>query len=248
MSEFVKKRFIYQSIFLLAMASLMPLALHALSSKEPPGKNFNLSDWSLTLPTGSTDDPTVITNTQLEDGFTDAYFFTNSDGSMAFEDPGTNCVTTSGSEHCRTELRELTSSGEDADWSPSGTNIMSATVVGNTMAGEVVVGQIHLEESISTKPLIELYYETDGELQAGVEQTKAGGDEIRTTVGNVPPGTKFTYVINYSDNKLSVSINGKTTKLSIYSLGGIPCYFKAGNYGQTTSATKVSFYALTVSH
>jgi len=241
-------RSINRLFLVLAMASLVPVALHALSASEPPGKNFNLSVWELQLPIGSTDDPTTISNTELEQGFTDAYFLTNSDGSMAFKDPGSNCVTTSGSLHCRSELHEVNTDGSIINWSPSGTNILSATVKVNSAPGEVVIGQIHLDDSDSSKPLIELYYESDGTIQAGVEQTTAGGDEVVTKLGSVAVGTKFTYVINYSDNKLSVSINGKTTKLSIYSLGGIPCYFKAGDYGQTTSATEVSFYALTISH
>jgi hypothetical protein len=230
------------------MASLIPLTLHALNPNDPPGSNFNMSVWELQLPTGSTGDPTTISNTELEQGFTDSFFFTNADGSMAFKDPGSNCVTTAHSAHCRTELHEVNTNGSIRDWSPSGTNILSATVVVNTAPGTVVIGQIHLDDSDSTKPLIELYYDSNGTIQAGVEQTKAGGNEVLTTVGKVAVGTKFTYVINYSDNQLSVSINGKTTKLSIFSLGGIPCYFKAGDYGQTTSATKVSFYALTISH
>jgi hypothetical protein len=244
-----RRHFVDRLFFLLAIALLMPVALRALNPSEPPGSNFNLSVWSLQLPTGSTGDPTTISNTQLEDGFTDSYFFTNSnDGSMAFKDPGTNCVTTPNSTHCRTELSEVNSSGASASWSGANTNVLSATVVGNTVGGTVVIGQIHMVESYSTKPLIELYYDSNGTIQAGVEQTTAGGNEVLTTVGSVPIGTQFTYVINYSNNQLSVSINGKTTNLSIYSLGGIPCYFKAGDYGQTTNSTKVSFYALTISH
>jgi len=231
---------------------LTPLALHALDPNAPPGSNFNLSVWELQLPIGSNGTPTTISNTQLENGFTDSYFFTNSsDGSMAFKDPGTNCVHYSGSNYCRTELREVNTSGNHVAWSPSGTNKLSATLKVVDAGGGITIGQIHLDQAVSSKPLCELYYKSNGDLVMGVEQSTAGGNQIPFNVGHVALGTKFSYVISYSNNKLTVSINGgSATSFDINGdLPGVKGYFKAGDYGQsTTQASDDHFFALTITH
>jgi len=82
----------------------------------------------------------------------------------------------------------------------------------------------------------------------GVEQTRSGGNEKFTTVGNVPLNTQFTYEIDYSNNVLSVSINGKKTTLDTFSLDAPPSYFKTGNYNQGDSPSDVHFFAISVEH
>jgi hypothetical protein len=207
-----------------------------------------MSIWSLQLPIGSPGSPTTISNTQLENGFTDPYFFTGSDGAMDFFDPGVNCVTTANSTHCRSELREVNPDGSNAVWSASGTNTLSATLTVTQAAGAPVVGQIHDDPAVSVRPLIELFYTSSGDVVAGVEQCTAGGCINRTTVGHVPPGTKFSYVISYSQNKLTVSINGGAPVSLSSPILGIGGYFKAGDYGQSPTNASVSFYSLKVVH
>jgi alginate lyase len=215
---------------------------------KSPGCNFNLSIWELQLPIGSPGSPTTISNSQLEAGFTDPYFFTGNDGSMDFFDPGTNCVTTPNSTHCRSELREVNTNGSAAVWSASGTNRLSATVNVTDAAGAPVIGQIHDDPAKSVRPLIELFYTPSGDIQAGVEQCLAGGCINRTTVGHVSPGTKFSYVIDYSHSQLSVSINGGAPRSLSSPILGVGGYFKAGDYGQSPTHASVSFYALNVTH
>ncbi len=215
---------------------------------QPPGCNFNLSIWQLQLPTGQPGNPTTISNSQLEAGFTDQFFFTGSDGAMDFVDPGTNCVTTPNSTHCRTELREVNTDGSNAVWSASGTNTLSATLTVTNAAGAPVIGQVHDDPAKSVRPLIELFYTTSGDISAGVEQCLAGGCETRTTVGHVNPGTKFSYVIDYSHNQLNVSINGGPPHSLSSPILGVGGYFKAGDYGQSPANASVSFYALKVTH
>jgi uncharacterized membrane protein len=219
-----------------------------LDPNATPGCNFDMSIWSLQLPIGSPGSPTTISNTQLENGFTDPYFFTGSDGAMDFFDPGVNCVTTANSTHCRSELREVNPDGSNAVWSASGTNTLSATLTVTQAAGAPVVGQIHDDPAVSVRPLIELFYTSSGDVVAGVEQCTAGGCINRTTVGHVPPGTKFSYVISYSQNKLTVSINGGAPVSLSSPILGIGGYFKAGDYGQSPTNASVSFYSLKVVH
>ncbi len=83
----------------------------------------------------------------------------------------------------------------------------------------------------------------------GVEQTRSGGDEVFTVVGQVPVGQVFSYVIQYQGNVLSVAVNGGAAKvLSTYSLDAPASYFKAGNYNQGSSASDVHFFAISVEH
>lgn len=241
------------------IASSLLGAASALDPSCAPGGNFDLSKWSLQLPIGNPGSPTTIPASQLQgcSGYQDPghhYFFTESgDGALVMKVPGapsnTGCVTTPNSQHCRTELRE----SNPSSWSPNSPNnklTVSLAVEQPDNSGHgTVIGQIHIDDSTSTKPVCELYYNSSGVLAMGVEQTRSGGNEIITTVGNVPVGQPFTYTISYSNNVLSVSINGGAAQtLSTYSLDAPPSYFKVGNYNQGSSASDVHFYSINVSH
>jgi len=232
-----------------------PALIAALNPNCAPGGNFDLSPWSLQLPTGSTDDPSSIPSSQLEgcSGYEDySTFFTESgDGALVMKVCGSSsscgCVTTAHSEHCRTELKE------NNNWSPSAsTNRLSVTLAVETPDNSnygTVIGQIHIEESVSTKPVCELYYNSNGDIHMGVEQTRSGGDEKFTYIDNISVGTKFSYEIIYENDALSVSINGASPhSLSTYSLDSPESYFKAGNYNQGSSASDVHFFSIQITH
>jgi len=224
-----------------------------------PGGNFDLSVWELQEPVGSAGAPTTIVSEQLEGaaGFHDTYFFTDpTDGSMSFWDPEDG-VTTANSNYPRSELREMTAAGAPANWAPTGTNTLSATLKVTQVPDHVAIGQIHLGTGTpaSTKPLLELFYFATGDIEIGIEQTPAGGNEVDTKVGNVPLGTKWSYVIGLTGNAISLSINGGAaqtfTMSSTFDQEGM--YFKAGDYDQSVGSTasigaKVQFYALSIIH
>ncbi|TEY61596.1 hypothetical protein BOTCAL_0166g00010 [Botryotinia calthae] len=220
-----------------------------------PGGNIDLSKWTLQLPSGTKGHPDSVTGSKLAgcNGYTSKdYFYTNTDGSIVMKVPGgvsTGCVTTANSKHCRTELREASPSF----WSPSSaSNKLSATlqvVTADDSAHGTVIGQIHIDDSVSSKPVCELFYNSKGVLSMGVEQTRAGGNEIVTEVGSVTIGSKFSYVIAYEGGKLSVAINGGAAKtLDTYQLDSPKSYFKAGNYNQGNSKSEVHFFAIDVQH
>lgn len=240
---------------LIATIALGAVSSTALNPKCAPGGNFDLSPWRLQLPTGSTGKPTTIFSSQLAgcDGYEDySTFFTESgDGALVMKVCGSpsscGCVTTPNSKHCRTELRENNS------WSPNAsTNRLRATLSvpqpDDSQYG-TVIGQIHIDDSISSKPVCELYYSTAGDLHMGVEQTRSGGNEVFTKVGNVGIGKQFSYEIRYESGKLSVGINGGSQQgLSTYSLDAPESYFKAGNYNQGSDASDVHYLAIEVEH
>lgn len=163
----------------------------------------------------------------------------------------TGCATTSGSEHCRTELREVVKgSGANAAWSPKGTNTLTVNmkvVKSDDGTHGTAIGQVFASEA--SKPLAEMYYSPSGDIVVGVKPD-ADSNQVVTKLGNVPVGTYFTYVLNYSNNKLSISINGKSTSLSTFSWNSPASYFKAGNYnqGQSAASSEVRISAINVVH
>ncbi|KAH6626691.1 polysaccharide lyase family 7 protein [Chaetomium sp. MPI-SDFR-AT-0129] len=235
--------------------------LAALDPKCAPGGNFDLKPWNLQLPVGDPGKPTTIKSADLQgcNGFDNPdFFFTNpDDGALVLKVPGSpdsaQCVTTPNSKHCRTELREVNpSNGQPASWDPkAATNRLFGRLLATSTGDKsgTVVGQIHIDDSVSTKPVAELYYAANGDLSMGVEQTRDGGNQIVKKVGNVPVGTEFTYEIRYEGGKLSVLINGGSEQvLDTYQLDSPASYFKAGNYLQGTTASNIHFFEITVKH
>ena len=176
-------------------ASLFITLAAALNPCCAPGGNFDLLTWYLQLPIGTPGKVTAIASAQLEgcSGFQDQFFLTSTtNGSLIMKVPGSpatsGCIATANSLHYRTELHE------DISWDPNGpANRLEATVVvveaDNSTHG-TVIGQIHMDDSVSTKPVCELYYAANGDIAMGVEQTRAGGNEVLTIVGNVLLGTR----------------------------------------------------------
>lgn len=232
-------------------------AASSLNPAVAPGGNFDLSRWELQLPVGSPGSPTTILPAQLEGahGYTNpTYFWTDkTDGSMTFWDPESG-VTTPNSNFARSELREMNADGSTADWALPGTHTLSATLRVVSVTKSVCVGQVHLGTGgSSTKPLLELYYAPDGTISLGTENSPSGG-QTRHTVGHVPLGTKWSYVIAISGGKIHLTVDGSATTYAIpSSFNPYHQYFKAGDYNQSSSGStskgaKVKFYSLKVSH
>ncbi|KAJ3482402.1 hypothetical protein NLG97_g7579 [Lecanicillium saksenae] len=228
----------------------------ALDPNCAPGGNFDLSHWKLQLPSGKTDHPDEVSSDKLGDdchGYTNSrYFFTDkSDGSLVFKVPGdktnSNCVSTQHSDHCRSELRE----NNPSSWDPhADKNRLFGDLKVTKNDGEICIGQIHIDDHVSHKPVAELYYNSEGDLKMGVQLCPDNScKQKRVNVDHVPKGERFTYEIHYEKNTLSVSINGKSfQKLNTHKLNGPKSYFKAGNYNQKSSSTEVHFYQIKVSH
>ncbi|KAF4226276.1 hypothetical protein CNMCM8980_005212 [Aspergillus fumigatiaffinis] len=247
----------------MAIKNLLPIALLALVHFSPvamaqgaacaPGGTFDLSKWKLQLPTGKARSPDEVSASELKgcNGYKSEYFFTSpDDGSLVMKVPGststTDCVTTPNSKHCRTELRE----NSPSKWSPSASKnrLFGDLLVRQITDDRVVVGQIHIDGSISTKPVCELYYSSKGDLTMGVNRCRTCGQDT-FTVGHVPVGQRFTYEIRYEKGILSVSLNGQAfQKLDNFDLDSPDSYFKAGNYNQGNGPTEVHFFAIRVSH
>jgi hypothetical protein len=223
----------------------------------PPGGNFDLSHWMLEEPSGATVMPAKL---QGPSGFQDTYFFTDTtDGSMSFWDPE-NGKTTPNSNYPRTELKELSPQGTDANWAVAGTHTLSATVKATQVPNHVCVGQIHVGSGTpsTTKPLLELFYYANGDIVMAIESGPSGNESMHMA-GHASMGTQWSYVIgltgNSSGNTISLVLNGGSPQTWPMPSGFNQenMYFKAGDYDQSagsssTVGAKVQFYALSVVH
>ena len=162
-------------------------------------------------------------------------------------------VTTSGSVHPRTELRESTATGGAAAWSASATNTM--TVTGKVLKGSgVTIGQVFNGPDSIT--LAELQYSSGG-FSLFYEEAKGQGKSSGLGAGT-PLNTRYTFTMGFSKNVLTVSINGRQVYSHTPSAGilGSKFYFKVGDYDQnatrgavgTTAHSIVENYSVAVVH
>ncbi|CEJ90883.1 hypothetical protein VHEMI06636 [[Torrubiella] hemipterigena] len=222
---------------------------YALDAKCAPGGNFDLTKFTLQEPVGEDKHPKQVGGDKLKGckGYSDEWFKTDSnDGTMVMKVPeSSKCVTTQNSKHCRSELRE------NGSWSPSASaNRLFAEVQVTKNEGEICVGQIHVDDSVSHKPVAELYLSHTGDLNFGVQECATNDcTQKREPAGKVGANSKFTYEIRYEHGNLSVSINGANFKqFSTHKLNNPKSYFKAGNYNQGTKASEVHFSQLRITH
>ncbi len=82
----------------------------ALDPSKKPGENFDLLDWSLTLPTDINKDKKADTvyESALDEGFElKPFFYTADDGGLVFACPNVGAKTSKNTKYARTELREM---------------------------------------------------------------------------------------------------------------------------------------------
>lgn len=159
------------------------------------------------------------------------------------------CVTTPNSKHCRTELRE----SQPRSWDPKDSlNRMKVNLrvpIADDSKYGTVVGQIHVDDKVSSKPVCELFHNQNGVLTMGVSQIVNKSSLKMTEIGRVGKNETWSYEIRYEKSKLSVAINGEEFKvLGTGDYDSPPSYFKVGNYNQGDSKSEVLFYSIEVEH
>ena len=179
----------------------------ALDPAVPPGANFELLSWKLDTPAdldgnGIGD---TASETDLDTGFTDGFFFTAADGGMVFRSTIAGEKTSANTRFTRSELREMLRRGNtgvstrgvnrnnwllgyqpDPGLPVGGRNgVLAATLAVNQVTdtgdrsqlGRVIIGQIHAEDD---EP-IRLYYRKYPENERGFvyfAHEIRGGDDI----------------------------------------------------------------------
>lgn len=255
------------------------------SAGNTPSENFQLSQWKITLPVsksgyfgsggssaaevlpGNCNDYSV---TSLDDGFEDSqYFYTASDGAMAFVTPLEGGASTPSSSYVRSELRELynwTPCGSDstANWTIAGTHSLAASlkvVDYYSDDPQTVVGQIHAKDS--SKALLKLQWDgPDKKIRAIINENPTTGNPFSLTFDAIPGSNQWSYLIRQTGDTLAITVtyNGTSQTQSVrFGDGNMSTdwrdheyYFKAGNYAQAGKDTggrfEVRFYKLDVVH
>lgn len=186
-------------------------------------------NWKLTLPTGSSGNPTEILQPRLQT-YTDANFRVGSGGDRVIFTAKVGGVTTSGSSYPRSELREMRNNGQDrAAWSnQSGTHVMlldAAFLHLPEGKPHVVLGQVHGGDDDVTACRLE-----------GTKLYITNGDDTHYDLidSSYSLGTRFT--IRFKATPAGIFYDYDTGTQT----GTVPgkfsgCYFKAGCYTQANS-------------
>lgn len=218
-----------------------------------PGGNFNLAFFSLQLPTGSSGKVDQIPSTELTgcDGWMSPnYFYTSSSGALVMKVPSrSRCITTPNSKHCRTELRESKPKSWDPKDDINSLRVKLLVPKPDDSKYGTVIGQVKVDDSVSKKPVAELFYNRAGVLTIGVSQIPDVRSLKMTKVGQVEVGKSFEYDLRYQGGKLSVQINDeKKMVISTGQLDNPMSYFKVGNYNQGNEPSEVVFHDIVVQH
>ncbi|PHH90362.1 hypothetical protein CDD83_3885 [Cordyceps sp. RAO-2017] len=94
-----------------------------------------------------------------------------------------------------------------------------------------VIGQV-----FANGPLLEIFYSPRGDIVAGISQPHTEIQDIKH-IGHVRLRSEFQYEISYTKNRLSVTVNKRTTHFDTSQWGSPMSYFKLGNYNQAKSRT-----------
>jgi hypothetical protein len=232
-----------------------PAPSGSLNPGVPPSGNFDLSLWQLQLPIGASKSPDIIPPSQLTAGFTDAYFYTATDGAMSFFAPVTG-VTTAHSSFPRAELREVNADGSAHNWTVSaGTSTIAATVAVDQAPpnGTLILGQIH-GSATGAPPLSMIVYRS-GTIDVLIQKSATSSSGTNHALGSVSLNQKFSYGMQTGPGlTLVATFNGHSTTFPIdKSFTNVGLYFKAGAYDQENTGTssqggRSAFYALKVTH
>ncbi|WP_211281755.1 polysaccharide lyase family 7 protein [Sanguibacter antarcticus] len=258
------KRQITTSMLAAAMVLAAPLAGASTASAaapintavsddcDYPSQLLDLTNWKLTLPTGSDESPTEIKQPSLATYSVSPWFTVNSKCTGVQFRAAVNGVTTSGSGYPRSELREMTDDGTaNASWSPtSGTHTMIFREAFNHLPEDkpdLVGAQIHDSDDDVTVFRLEgtkLYI------------TKGDDSNYFLVTDDYELNTVFEGKYVVSDGEIDVYYNG-VLKTTIEHTGS-GNYFKAGAYTQancdkvdecsSSNYGQVSIYKLAVTH
>lgn len=193
-----------------------------------PSSILNLTNWKITLPTGSSGSPTEILQPKLAT-YSDSHFGVS--GSHVLFTAPCNGVTTSGSSYPRSELREMKNSGKDkASWSnKSQTRTLDLDMAFAHLPSNkphVVGGQIHGADDDITVLRLE---------GSKLYVTKGDDPHWQLITASYVLGTRFTFQFKARPGGIDFNYNAGawTHTLSGNYYG---CYFKAGCYTQSNES------------
>jgi poly(beta-D-mannuronate) lyase len=217
-----------------------------------PADVLDLTNWYIGLPIGEEESPTNVEQPELATYSIDPWFVATPECDAVQFRAAVNGVTTSGSTNPRSELREMTNSGQTkASWSSTeGTHTMvieQAITAVPEQRPYVVAGQIHdAEDDVSV-------FRLEG---SNLYITNGDTSRYKLVTANYVLGTPFQAKFVVSDGQIKAYYNGvlQTTIENDFTGG----YFKAGAYTQANCTNsspceddnygQVEIYDLDVTH
>lgn len=239
---------------------------------------FPTGTWKLTLPidqyggTGGTNNiqyPAIeIKTPDLTAGYVSPYFYADTatyggaTNHVVFMTPSNGASTSpgSGSDHTRSELRELyTGPGADSssDWNSTIGGTLTANCVVQAISAdsdEATIGQIHNQSYVF---MLLLYRPAQKDIAVDIYSTYGSSTHSRQSfLAGVNLGDPIAYTIAYKGNTISVTVNGTTKAYTIdSSWANTPMYFKLGAYHAAPNIgnpagdrTQVAFSSFSVTH
>lgn len=193
-----------------------------LDPAKKPSENFDLLDWSLTLPTDLNKDQKadIVYERALADGFElKPLFYTAEDGGMVFACPNEGAKTSSNTKYARTELREMLRRGK--------TQIKTQGVTRNNWVFSQAHGSVKrnagaIEGSLEATLAVNRVSVTGDEKQVGrviIGQIHATDDEpirlyYRKLRNNEKGSIYFAHEINGADDVWTNLIGSRSHALS----------------------------------
>jgi Domain of unknown function (DUF4082)/Alginate lyase len=205
-----------------------------------PAKVLDLTNWKLTLPValGGSSSAAEIAQPQLGNYSLSPYFQVNTAGDGVVFQANAGGVTSSGSGYPRSELREMTNSGQsEASWSSaSGTHRMTVVEASTHLPAvkpQVVTAQIH----DASDDVVEIVADGTRSQASGAYSICVrynGATQTPCMDSNYVSGTRYTIDLITGAGHIKVDYNGVQKFDFADSLGGL--YFKAGAYTQSSPA------------
>ncbi|WP_418275376.1 polysaccharide lyase family 7 protein [Isoptericola jiangsuensis] len=191
-----------------------------------PAEQLDLTDWKITLPTGSGTSPTEILQPDLATFSTDTWFQVNDECDGVQFRAAVNGVTTSGSGYPRSELREMTDGGsEKAAWdATSGTHTLVVRESFDHLPEvkpHLVGAQIHDSDDDVT------VFRLEG---TSLYVTKGNDTHHHLITDDYQLGTEFEAKFVVADGEIKAYYNGELQTTIPHTSSGN--YFKAGAYTQ----------------
>lgn len=217
-----------------------------------PAQQLDLTNWKVTLPTGSDSSPTEITQPDLDTFSSDTWFQVNDACDGVQFRAAVDGVTTSGSGYPRSELREMTDDGSDeASWdATSGTHTMVVSEAFDHLPEEkphLVGAQIHDGDDDVTVFRLE---------DTSLYITNGDDTHHQLVTDDYELGTEFEAKFVVSDGEIEAYYNGELQTTIEHDSSGN--YFKAGAYTQancdnsspcsSSNYGQVTLYDLQVTH
>jgi len=237
--------------------------------------SFSTSSWKLTLPidiyggmggtNGTQYAAASVKASLLTAGFANPDFYADSAGHVIFTDYSNGATTTpgSGSDHTRSEMRELyTGSGTvgNSSWdSTLGGSMhgdMSVEAV-SVDSDEATFAQIHGDTAVFT---LLVYRPAKNDIAVAMYPTPTSTKGSFTEVlSGISLGDRICYTLSYTGNTVTVTVrsgnNSNTMDFDVTAWAGTPVHFSYGAYAAAPKTgnpsgdqTRVSYSSLTVTH